>query len=124
VQLAGLGEQQVTFGSGHVRFTGRHVVTRQRCGQHLTETLIGHTGLIIGARNALQGARRQRIAGRTLIFCGHCLQAGAGAGAGAGAAQSPAIACSDPSAATPAASDRIPLMSRRIADSSVLDGRM
>jgi hypothetical protein len=65
--VAAFGEQHVTFGSGVVRFTVRQVVGH-RCGQQVTETLIGQTGLIIGVRSALHGARRQQIAGRAVIF--------------------------------------------------------
>ncbi|MDA1160751.1 MAG: hypothetical protein O2983_14175 [Planctomycetota bacterium] len=64
-----MGEQHVTFGSGQVRFAVRHVVAGwHRCGQHVTETVIGQTGLMIGARSALHGARRQQIAGRAVIL--------------------------------------------------------
>ena len=65
--VAGFGEQHVTFGSGAASFTVRQGFGH-RWGQHVTETFIGRTDLIIGARNALHGARRLQIAGRTIIF--------------------------------------------------------
>ena len=65
--VAGFGEQHVTFGSGAASFTVPQVFGH-RWGQHVTETFIGQTGLIIGARNALHGARRLQIAGRAVIF--------------------------------------------------------
>ena len=68
---------------------------------------------MIGARSALHGARRQQIAGRAVLFGWQVVQAGAGA------AQSAAVACKVLKAATAAANDRIPHISRRIASPRV-----